>query len=114
MGRDWRRSLKSKIHNSKLTIAALALTAALLSTAPLVEAQQAKKLPRIGWLSAASSSAEVPEKQALEGLRALGWAEGKNVVIEYRHAAGNSGQLSRMASELVRLNVDVIVTFSAG
>jgi putative ABC transport system substrate-binding protein len=78
------------------------------------EAQQAKKVPRIGWLSAGSSAAEFPEKQALERLRGLGWVEGKNVTIEYRHAGGNSERLAQAASELVRLNVDVIVTFSAG
>ena len=68
------------------------LTATLLSTVPFVEAQQVKKVPRIGWLSAGSSSAEFPEKQALEGLRGLGWAEGKNVVIEYRYAGGRNSQ----------------------
>jgi len=98
--------------NRKIVICLL--TTALLSTAPFVQAQQAKKVPRIGWLSAGSSSAEFPEKQALEGLRGLGWAEGKNVVTEYRYAAGNSERLSQLASELVNLKVDVIVTFSAG
>jgi len=77
-------------------------------------AQQAKKLPRIGWLSAGSSAAEFPQKQALEGLRELGWIDGKNVTVEYRHAGGNAQRLAEAASELVRLNVDVIVTFSAG
>ena len=90
------------------------LTATLLSTAPFVQAQPAKKVPRIGWLSSGSSSAGFPEKQALEGLRGLGWAEGKNVVIEYRYAGGDPERLSQLASELVRLNVDVIVTFSSG
>jgi putative ABC transport system substrate-binding protein len=78
------------------------------------QAQQAKKLPRIGWLSAGSSVGEFPQTLALEGLKAMGWVDGKNVVIEYRHAAGNAERLSQSASELVRLNVDVIVTFSAG
>ena len=68
------------------------LTTALLSIVPFVEAQPVKKMPRIGWLSAGSSSAEFPEKQALEGLRGLGWAEGKNVVIEYRYAGGRNSQ----------------------
>jgi putative ABC transport system substrate-binding protein len=86
----------------------------MLGGAAPTEPQQAKKVPRIGWLSAGSSPAEFPEKQALEGLRGLGWVEGKNVTIEYRHAGGNSERLAQAASELVRLNVDVIVTFSAG
>ena len=92
----------------------LTLCAMLFALCPPAEAQQAKKLPRIGWLSAGLSSAEFPQKQALEGLRELGWVEGKNVFIEYRHAAGNPERLSQFASELVHLNVDVIVIFSAG
>jgi len=92
----------------------LALCAMLFALCVPTEAQQAKKVPRIGWLSAGSSAAEFPEKQALERLRGLGWVEGKNVTIEYRHAGGNSERLAQAASELVRLNVDVIVTFSAG
>ena len=70
--------------------------------------------PRIGWLSAAGSSAEFPERHVLEGLRALGWLDGKNLIIEFRHAAGDPERLSRLASELVGLKVDLIVTFSAG
>jgi putative tryptophan/tyrosine transport system substrate-binding protein len=88
--------------------------ALLLGLCLPVEAQQRMKVPRIGWLSAGSSSNEFPENQALEGLRELGWVEGKNVVIEYRHAAGNAARLAEFAAELVRLNVDLIVTFSAG
>jgi putative tryptophan/tyrosine transport system substrate-binding protein len=88
--------------------------ALLLGLCLPVEAQQPKKVPRIGWLSAGSSSNDFPENQALEGLRELGWVEGKNVVIEYRHAAGNAARLAEFAAELVRLNVDLIVTFSAG
>jgi len=80
-----------------------------------VQAQQPpQKVPRIGWLSAGSSSAEFPEKQALEGLPELGWVEGKNVVIDYRYAKGSPQQLSQFAAELVQLKVDVIVTFSSG
>lgn len=82
---------------------------------PLVsaQAQPSKSLPRIGWLSAGSSPAEFPEKQALEGLRASGWIDGRNIVIEYRHAAGNPERLAQMASDLADSKVDAIVTFSA-
>lgn len=77
-------------------------------------AQQGKPLARVGWLSSGSSSAEFPETQALEGLRDLGWIDGKNVAIDFRYAQGNSRRLSQFASELVQSKVDVIVTFSAG
>jgi putative ABC transport system substrate-binding protein len=92
------------------------LCAVFFALCSSVEAQQ-KKMPQIGWLSTRSSpadSAEFPEKHALEGLRDLGWIEGKNVIIEHRYGGGNPERLSQMASELVRLNVDVIVTFSSG
>ena len=90
------------------------LTTVFPTTVSHAEAQPGKPLPRIGWLSTGSSSAEFPEKQALEGLRDLGWAEGKNVVLEYRYAKGNSERLSQLAGELAQLKVDVIVTFSTG
>jgi len=81
----------------------------------MAEAQQAPtKLPRIGWLSPGSSPNEFPQRQVLEGLRELGWADGRNLVIEYRHAAGSVAKLAEFAADLVRRNVNVIVTFSAG
>jgi len=91
----------------------LLATVLLIPVSP-AQAQPGKPLPRIGWLSAGASSAEFPEKQALEGLRELGWVEGKNVVIEYRYAKGSSERLSQLAAELAQLKVDVIVTFSTG
>ena len=100
--------------SEKIQILGVALCALLFTLCFSTEAQPTKKVPRIGWLSAGSSAAEFPEKEALEGLHALGWVDGKNVVIEYRHAAGNLDRLAQMASELVAGNVDVIVTFSAG
>ncbi len=78
------------------------------------QAQQSKSLPRIGWLSAGTSSVEFPEKQALDGLRTFGWIEGKNIAIEYRYAAWNPERLAPLAAELVGLKVDIIVTFSGG
>jgi putative ABC transport system substrate-binding protein len=90
----------------------LALSAMLFALCVPAQAQPVKKIPRLGCLSAGSSSAEFPEKQALEGLWGLGWADGKNVVIEYRYAGGSAERLSQLASELVQLNVGVMVTFS--
>jgi len=73
-------------------------------------AQQPKKVPRIGFLSAASSSAISARVEAFrQGLRDLGYVEGKNIFIEWRFAEGKSGRLPSLAAELVRLKVDVIV-----
>ena len=87
------------------------LTAALLSTVPFVEAQQAKKVPRIGLLLQARHSAILEAFR--QGLRELGYVEGRNISIEYRYVEGKVDRLPDLAAELVRLNVDIIVTQSA-
>ena len=86
--------------------------ATLLSTfAHFAEAQQPKKVPRIGFLLAASASVQESRLEAFkQGLRELGYVEGKNIVIEWRYAEGKADRLSELAAELVRLKVDVIVT----
>jgi putative tryptophan/tyrosine transport system substrate-binding protein len=75
-----------------------------------LRAQQAGKIPRIGYLSPGSASAGlVARDQAFrQGLRELGYVEGKNIVIEYRYAEGKFDRLAGLAAELVRLKVDVI------
>ena len=75
------------------------------------DAQQPKKVPRIGFLSASSPSVVATRIEAFrQGLRELGYVEGKNIVIEYRYAEGKLDRLPALAAELVRLKVDVIVT----
>ena len=82
-----------------------------LFTVSSVEAQQPAKIPRIGYLNAVSPSTVSDRIEALrQGLRELGYVEGKNIVIEYRYAEGKLDRLPALASELVRLKVDVIVT----
>jgi putative tryptophan/tyrosine transport system substrate-binding protein len=79
-------------------------------TAPLaVEAQQAERVYRIGLLSASSESAAAGVEAFREGLRTLGYVEGRNVVIEHRSAEGRFDRLPDLAADLVRLRVDVIV-----
>jgi putative ABC transport system substrate-binding protein len=86
------------------------LTTALLSIAPFVEAQQARKVYRIGYLSAQSSSAESSRLGGFrQGLRELGYVEGKNIVIEYRFVEGKLDRLPDLAAELVQLKVDMII-----
>ena len=74
------------------------------------EAQQAKKVSRIGYLSLGSPSSASPYREAfLQGLRNLGYVEGKNILVEYRYAEGKAERLLDLAAELVRLKVHVIV-----
>jgi ABC-type uncharacterized transport system substrate-binding protein len=89
-----------------------------LALAPLTgKAQTAGKLPRVGVLSLQSQS-DPQIQRALDvfqqALRDLGYVEGQSVSIEYRWAEGKSERLLDLAMELVRLNVDVIVTFGGG
>jgi ABC-type uncharacterized transport system substrate-binding protein len=86
----------------------LAVCASLLALCFSAEAQQTKKISRIGLLS--PIGAQITIKVFREGMRDLGYVEGKNILIEYRNAEGNYDRLPNFAAELVRLNVDVIVT----
>jgi putative ABC transport system substrate-binding protein len=80
-----------------------------------VEAQQPTKTPRIGWLTAGSLSATPERTEAFrQGLRELGYIEGKNIVIEWRSPEGKPDRMPTLAAELVRLKVDVIVTGGSG
>ena len=75
------------------------------------QAQQPPKVPRIGFLTGQSLSDISARIEAFrQGLRDLGYVEGKNIVIEYRSAEGKFDRIPALAAELVRLKVDVIVT----
>jgi putative ABC transport system substrate-binding protein len=77
----------------------------------IAQAQQPTKIPRIGYLTASSLSAQSARIEAFrQGLRELGYVEGKNIVIELRFGEGKSERAPAFAAELVRLKVDVIVT----
>jgi putative ABC transport system substrate-binding protein len=73
-------------------------------------AQQPEKIPRIGYLSPRSATLRERDESFRQGLRELGYVEGKNIVIEYRFAEGKFDRLPELAAELVQLKVDVIVT----
>jgi putative tryptophan/tyrosine transport system substrate-binding protein len=95
----------------KKKITVLTLCAMFLALSSTSEAQQPTKVPRIGHIAAASLSAVAARTEAFrQGMRELGYVEGKNIVIEYRSAEGNPDRLPVLAAELVRLKVDVIVT----
>ncbi len=89
----------------------ITIIATVVGCGAIAEAQQPKKVPRIGFLTATSPSAVSARTEAFrQGLRELGYVEGKNIVIELRSAEGKLDRVSELAAELVRLNVDVIVT----
>jgi putative tryptophan/tyrosine transport system substrate-binding protein len=89
----------------------LALGALVLTLSFSAEAQQPAKIPQIGFLLASSPSTSAFGIAAFrQGLRELGYEEGKNITIEYRYAEGKMERLPELAVELVRLKVDVIVS----
>ena len=95
----------------KAGVLSILIVVMLLAVAVIAEAQQPTKVPRIGYLAAASLSAVSARTEAFrQGLRELGYVEGKNIVIEWRYAEGKRDRLPALAAELVRLKVDVIVT----
>jgi ABC-type uncharacterized transport system substrate-binding protein len=107
----WFRSdnRKSAIQNPKWL--GLSVIAFLLVAVVAARAQQPTKIPRIGYLGAASSSAIAARIEAFrQGLRDLGYVEGKNIVIEWRFADGKLDRLPALIAELMNLKVEVIVT----
>jgi putative tryptophan/tyrosine transport system substrate-binding protein len=89
----------------------LTLCAMLFALCIRAEAQQPTKLPRIGYLTGNPFSNSPARTEALrQGLRELGYEEGKNILVEWRSAEGKLDRLPALASELVNLKVDVIVT----
>ena len=82
----------------------------ILTTAHLAEAQQPKKVPRIGYLSSVDAVRESSRAEAIRlALRELGHIEGQNIATDYRYAEGKADRYPELTAELVRLKVDVIV-----
>ena len=89
----------------------LALSAMLFALCFSVEAQQPAKIPRIGYVSA-TGSADNPGHQIEafgQGLRDLGYIDGKNVLVEYRYLEGKLDRIPSLVAELMHLKVDVFV-----
>jgi putative tryptophan/tyrosine transport system substrate-binding protein len=101
----------TNISNNRRMKTVLLLMAFILASVHHAEPQHSAKIPRIGYLSGSSFSANRPRNEAFrQGLRELGYVEGKNISIEWRSAEGKFDRLPALAAELVRLKVDVIVS----
>jgi putative ABC transport system substrate-binding protein len=98
----------------KAGLSSILIAVTLLAVAVTAEAQQPKKVPRIGYLSSGNPASESARSEAIRlALRELGYIEGQNIAIEYRYAEGKRDRFPELATELMRLKVDVIVV-SAG
>ncbi|HEY6364373.1 MAG TPA: ABC transporter substrate-binding protein [Candidatus Binatia bacterium] len=95
---------------NKRKLGSFALCAMLFALCQSAEAQQQKKVPRIGYLSNTDPATESIRAEPIRlALRELGYIEGQNIAIEYRYAEGKVDRAPELAAELVRLNVDIIV-----
>ena len=89
----------------------LALCTMLFAVCSPTDAQQPTKIPRIGYLGVNSLNVNPDRREAFrQGVRELGYVEGKNIVIEWRSAEGKQDRLPALAAELVSLKVDIIIT----
>ena len=94
----------------KAAVPSILVAVVLLALAVIAEAQQPKKVPRIGYLSSSDPATESTRSEAIRlALRELGYIEGQNIAIEYRYAEGKLDRVPELAAELVRLKVDIIV-----
>ena len=94
----------------KAGVSSILFVVILLAVAVIAEAQQPKKVPRIGYLSTSDPANESARAEGIRlALRELGYIEGQNIAIEYRYAEGKRDRFPELAAELVRLKVDIIV-----
>ena len=106
------KKVGAKTMNGKILVYLLATF--LLTTAAPAQAQPTTKIFRLGYLAGSSLTVNAARIEAfLQGLRELGYLQGKNIALEYRAAEGKSERYPALASELVSLKVDVIVTAGA-
>jgi putative tryptophan/tyrosine transport system substrate-binding protein len=99
----------------KRKVSGVALCVMLVAFGFSASAQQPTKVPRIAWLTGSTLSSNAHRTEAFrQGLRELGYVEGKNIIIEWRGADGHRDRQSVLVAELVRLKVDVIVTSGGG
>jgi putative tryptophan/tyrosine transport system substrate-binding protein len=111
--RDQKSAVRKTLPLGPLLLALSFLSSLLLAPCSATSAQQPAKVPRIGLIR--PSRSDHPGSQALitafrQGLRDLGYVEGQNITLVIRWADGNRDRLPQLADELVRLNVDVMVT----
>jgi hypothetical protein len=86
------------------------LGAFLFALSVSAQAQQSKKVPRIGYLSSADAARDSARYEAIRlALRERGYIEGQNIATEYRYAEGKPNRAAELAAELVRLKLDIIV-----
>jgi ABC-type uncharacterized transport system substrate-binding protein len=99
----------------QIAVLGLALCSAFLAPCSPAEAQQPKKVPRIGYLSSGDPATEFTRSEGIRlALRELGYIEGQNIAIDYRYAEGKLDRYPELVADLLRLKVDIIVAAVGG
>jgi putative ABC transport system substrate-binding protein len=94
----------------KAGLSSILIAVVLLAVGVMAEAQQPKKVPRIGYLSSLDAARESTRSEAIRmALRELGYIEGQNIATEYRYLEGKRDRAPELAADVVRLKVDIIV-----
>src|SRR6058998_33036 len=94
----------------RAAVPSILVAVVMIAVAVIAEAQQLKKVARIGYLSNTDAATDSARAEGLRlALRELGYIEGQNIAIEYRYVEGRPDRESGLAAELVRLKVDIIV-----
>jgi ABC-type uncharacterized transport system substrate-binding protein len=94
----------------KASVLSILFVVLLLAVVVIADAQQPNKVPRIGYLTPLNPATESTRSEAIRlALRERGYIEGQSIAIEYRYAEGKRDRLPELATELVRLKVDIIV-----
>src|SRR5262245_22682203 len=94
----------------RAAVTSIPVAVVLLALGVIAEAQQPKKVYRIGYLSSGDAATESDRFEPIRlALRERGYIEGQNIAIEYRYAERKVDRVHELASELVRVNVDIIV-----
>ena len=94
----------------RAAVPSILIAVVLLALGVMAEAQQPKKVPRLGYLAPGDAAGDSIRSEAIRlALRERGHKEGQNIAIEYRYAEGKNGRLPELATELVRLKVDLIL-----
>ena len=100
----------NEVRNEESCGASILVAVMLLALGVIAEAQQPTKVPRIGYLSTLDPASESFRSEPIrQALRELGYIEGQNIAFVYRYAEGKRDRASELATELVRLKVDMIV-----
>ncbi len=108
-----KKAARMKCAMKRAAASSILVSVMLLAVAVVAEAQQSKKVFRIGYLSSGNPTSESARAEGLRlALRERGYIEGQNIAIEYRYAEGKVDRAPELAAELVRLKVDIIVVAS--